>query len=513
MLKPYVPGQTQSQGSPQATSSQATLPATPPQSGLRPYVPPVTPTATSGLPGLGQAKDTSPSGWAAKHPWLSGAEKFVESVPSKLAGAASFLGRNTAQLLAKPLVSVKAGLTGDYSPQNIPVAGKVTPFETPTSPASEYIGKSAGQPVTPEEVTAVKKKGSEMLGEAAKTDVGAYLEQGMPGAGELAGKAWRVAGELAPEATALAEKAGAAALKKTAGAFKWISQKSYAQATKALLGKETAQKVSAKVAERAPVGTTGSLIRQAEKSMAKFDKILSQEVKGPLGKEKINIDDVMNRADVGRAAPETVISSTGLNKQASMDAARQRLFSVADKDGNISMEKLQAIKQRWGNDIKPLFKKNPSDLTADQQADMDLYFAMRDAIAEKSPKLAAANAEYHYAKLVYDTLKRKETLELRHNWTSLIGNVYASHMIASGNLVGGIASLVVDKFLGGTLGRTLVGKGAKAVADVLTGKLNVAPEAIQYISSAVYNELMTREQEGKKLQRSDMMNLKPKTTP
>lgn len=133
---------------------------------------------------------------AAQHP------KETEQGMNLLAGS-------SAQLIAKPVVSIRAGLTNDYKPVNVPIAGPVRPFENPLSPASQYIAQGAGQTSSPEEVAAAKKIANSNLLEAGGDTLGALLETASLGTYGAAKK----------PLTAMAEKLYQSALKPTADAL------------------------------------------------------------------------------------------------------------------------------------------------------------------------------------------------------------------------------------------------------------------------------------------------------
>lgn len=133
--------------------------------------------------------------------------------PRQTMDQASLVAGSTAQLLAKPAVSLYAGVTGDFRPKDIPVAGPVRPYENPLSPASQYVTQ-AMKKSSPEEVSAAKTIAQHNLGEAAGTTLGTALELGSFGAGGALNKA------IKKPLTKVAEKLYQSALKPTEEAIK-----------------------------------------------------------------------------------------------------------------------------------------------------------------------------------------------------------------------------------------------------------------------------------------------------
>lgn len=456
----------------------------------------------SSMPSISNAKNTSPAGFAESHPWLNKGIDAASGVSEKyflqpLAKAASFALGSTARLAAKPMVSLAAGITGDFSPKNIPMAGEVTPFESPENPASTYIAE--GEKLAPEVAKSVKEKGSSMLKEAAIDTAGAYLEQGAPGMGTVLKKGFGAV-EKIPGASKLIEpvaegvaKAGKIVKDKAADTLGWISQKSYAQALKPLMSKEIAQNVSKKVSEAMPVGTKAQIKKQATTVMDDYGKFIEAEMKTPVGDLPINVDEVVSASDEAMGKLSTSLSNTGVARGEARDKIRQRLLERADANGTMSLREMNETARQFGNDIKPLFKKNPTDLSVAEQADLDLYYGMRDAVAAKSPKIAAEKAKYHLAKIMHDAVTRSEALELRQNWTGLIGNVQAAQQFAKGDITKGMLTLLADKLTASTLSRTMTGRTAKGLQQAIQQSTGIAPAMAAWVAPKLLNFLQTEE--------------------
>jgi hypothetical protein len=100
---------------------------------------------------------------------------------------------STVQSLAKPVVSAASGISGLAGMQivpkggvNIPMFGKVTPYETPQGAAATGLTQTMGRQVSPEQVQQTKQTQFSRSLNDLMTGATSYLEVGAPGLGKLA---------------------------------------------------------------------------------------------------------------------------------------------------------------------------------------------------------------------------------------------------------------------------------------------------------------------------------------
>lgn len=428
--------------------------------------------------------DTSPEGFMASHPWL---KKWAT-------GAKESLGR-----MAQGPIGVGKSLlkTGEVGAEMLGKATGIEPvmteeFKKDIEPegALQKIGALAGSvaqtAIAPGSIAPKAAIEAKMAYSGLKEGLMGYAQTGDVGSGVLAGSL----GAALPGVGEIAPKAQKAIKEGTEKALGWISQKSYAQALKPLLSKELGQKVSQKVSELAPIGTKGGLRRMAQRVMGEFETTLNKVMKTEKGDIPINVDEVLQKTEgyLEPMARGEVISTTGQNQLQKFDELRQNLANLADRNGFMPVKKMQSTVMQLGKDIKKLFKRDPATLTPAEQADINLYFGMRDAIAEKFPEVAEANAKYHIAKIIDDSIKRTEGIELRQNWTGLIGNIYAVEELAKGKIGKAVGALVLDKVFGGTLARTALGAGAKGLQRSIQKSLNIPEYMAKFVTPLVIAE-------------------------
>lgn len=423
------------------------------------------------VPQVFSAPDTSPKGFLESHPWL---KKGVD-----LAGmGAQFMKGATMNVIAKPLVSMRAGITGDFSTQDLPIVGKVSPYTTPEDTVPLVLQKMGGQKVSQEQNDLGRTRANEQLKEGLLTSGTAALEtSGIPSKVLNTGLE---AVKKVPGGEKLVENLAEGAGK--------MSEQLYTKALKPVLSKIN-QGFAAKAKELGVWGTQNNIIKKTAAGMtAAWDEIGTAI---EANKDKlVNIDNIVAKVDKVKAqfmdAAGSIPSKTGEEIVARLDEFTKGIMKHADEAGNVTVEKLNSIKRATEAANKSIFGKRFVDLNPVQTGEKLGIGAMIDSIGEVAPDLAEANRKYHLNRLVNDVADRAAGVGARKNFLNPITWFGALTSAASSDAkVMALAGL--SQLAGTTLWRTALAKGAKGVEDMLIKGAGVATDKAAQFAAPVFN--------------------------
>jgi len=365
--------------------------------------------------GIGKAKDEAissgagsvflgPVFGAAMQPLVRKAVSMPE-VRQAAAEVPKMVAGSTAQLVAKPFVSLRAGLTGDYAPVEVPVAGSVRPYENPLSPASQYIAQGAGKKASPEEVAAARKIGLSNLGEAAGTVAGAALETATLGAG----------GSLKRPLTRVAERLYQSALKPSAEAIEQGVVKT-GLAERVWLTKGGVEKAASKIDELE--GALGKVIDAAKEQGLKVPTSGLREFVDPIRKWYETVD------VAGSKAAQKYIDDT--------------LKGFTKKYGaNVPIEKAQELKV---NTMRLLRNSYGELSNVQKETQKQVARFLKEGIVEKAPAVGDINARLKNLYALDQSLESASRRIGNLNLLGLGGKIGA----AAGGKMGAALGLVAD---------------------------------------------------------------------
>lgn len=356
---------------------------------------------------------------------------------------------STVQSLAKPIVSTVSGVSGLAGLQivpkegvNIPMFGRVSPYETSQGAAATGLAQKMGKNVTPEQVQQTKQTQFSRSLNDLMTGATSYLEVGAPGTGKIAEKL------LTKAATKLYQTALKPSTK---------------------LAPEVAnQIVQTGLKER--IWLTQGGVEAVAAKIDGFENMIGDAIEAAKGQgAKINLKGMQGYVDQVKD-----LFKYDVDVKAAESATKELDSLVSDfakKYGNeIPIEEAQKIKVATGQQLKKYYDRMTS-VGIEGRKQMTRF--LKDKIIEKAPIVGDINARlsslYEFDKALGQASNRINNLNLLSLGGKVLTGAGATLGGAKGAALGLLGGILTSPSIksGAAIGLDLIGKGSPAAGNAI----------------------------------------------